>query len=239
MKPAGPGAIVLMLASTPAWAGPPYLSDDPEPTAAGHFEIYAFGTGVQSPDGMAGESGIDFNYGGAPDLQLTAVLPLAYDAGGRTGLGNVELAAKYKFLHQDDAGIDLAVFPRLFLPSATRALGDDHPAYFLPLWAEKDFGPWSFFGGGGCTLNRGGASQDFCEGGMAVTREILDGLRLGLELYHAGADTRGGKVATSLGGGLTYDLGETYHLLAYWGPGLENRAETGRYNWYAAWLFTF
>ncbi len=78
----------------PALAGPPYLSDDPEPTDYGHFEIYAFGLGSESDSGWAGESGIDFNYGGAPDLQLTAVVPLAYDEQGHAGLGNVELAAK-------------------------------------------------------------------------------------------------------------------------------------------------
>ena len=73
-------------------------------------------------DGTSGAGGIDFNYGGAPDLQLTAVVPLEYDsrAGGpETGIGNIELAAKYRFLHQDDFGWDVAVFPRVFLPSAS------------------------------------------------------------------------------------------------------------------------
>ena len=108
----------VLLAAGPAWAGPPYLSDDPEPTDYQHFEIYAFGQGTTTAAGTAGESGIDFNYGGAPDLQLTAVLPIAYDEAGHAGLGNIELAAKYKFLHQDDAGFGVAVFPRVFLPSA-------------------------------------------------------------------------------------------------------------------------
>ena len=49
--------------------------------------------------------------GGAPDLQLTAVLPIAYDEAGHAGLGNIELAAKYKFLHQDDVGFDVSIFP--------------------------------------------------------------------------------------------------------------------------------
>lgn len=140
-----------------ALAGPPYLSDDPEPTDYRHFEIYAFGAGTRTATGMAGESGIDFNYGAAPDLQLTAVLPLAYDETGRTGLGHVELAAKYRFLHQADFGWDVSLFPRVFLPGAT-GLGDDHAALFLPLWAQKDFGPWSLFGGGGCTLQEGGTA---------------------------------------------------------------------------------
>lgn len=232
----------LAAAATPvmtsAWAGPPYLTDDPEPTDTGHYEIYAFGTGTTTAAGLAGESGIDFNYGGAPDLQLTAVLPLAYDETGRTGLGNVELAAKYKFLHQDDFGWDVSIFPRVFLPGATAGLDDDHAALLLPVWAQNDFGPWSLFGGGGCTLREGGYGNS-CEGGVALTRQVADGLRLGAEIYHTGADAGGGLASTSLGFGATYDLNEVLHLMGYWGPGLQNRNATARENWYTALLFTF
>jgi hypothetical protein len=228
----------LLLGTGPALAGPPYLSDDPDPTDYQHFEIYAFGQGTQTAAGMAGAGGIDFNYGGAPDLQLTAVLPLEYDETGGTGLGNVELAAKYKFLHQEDTGWDVAVFPRVFLPSIS-SLGDDHAAFMLPFWAQKDVGKWSMFGGGGCVLNRGGGSQDYCFAGWAVTREVADGFRLGAELYHQGADEIGGKVSTTLGFGATYDLDAHHHLLTWYGPGLENAAIVGRHNWYAAMLFTF
>src|ERR1700691_2867284 len=104
----------------PALAGPPYLTDDPEPTDYQHFEIYTFSNGTATRDGTSGEGGIDFNYGGAPNLQLTATLPAAYDfpASGPAagGLGNIELAAKYRFLTQGSAGLDVAVFPRVFLP---------------------------------------------------------------------------------------------------------------------------
>lgn len=223
----------------PAEAGPPYLSDDPEPTDYQHFEIYAFGLGTSGTGGTEGETGIDFNYGGAPDLQLTAVVPMAYDGDGHRGLGNIELAAKYRFLHQDEDGIDLSVFPRVFLPSASHNVGDQHAALLLPLWAEKDFGPWSLFGGGGCVFNRSGDDRNFCLGGAAITRAITSDLRLGLELFHQSADAVDGKASTMLGGGLTYDLSEHYHFLAYWGPGLQNVRATGRSDWYTALLFTF
>src|SRR5277367_5925419 len=85
-----------------ALAGPPYLSDDPEPTDYRHFEIYTFSNGTVTGDGTSGEAGIDFNYGAAPNLQLTAVLPAGYDFGSASpsvaGLSNIELGAKYRFL---------------------------------------------------------------------------------------------------------------------------------------------
>ena len=32
--------VLSLAAATPAWAGPPFLTDDPEPTETGHWEIY-------------------------------------------------------------------------------------------------------------------------------------------------------------------------------------------------------
>jgi hypothetical protein len=152
MKHRVPG-LALLLVCLPAEAGPPYVTDDPEPTGHRHFEIYAFGGGSNTRDGTGGASGIDFNYGGAPDLQLTAVLPWEYDspnhAGTVTGIGNIELAAKYKFLHQEDVGWDVAVFPRVFLPSASHDVGYRHASLLIPIWVGRDFGAWSAFGGGG------------------------------------------------------------------------------------------
>jgi hypothetical protein len=49
---------------------------------------------------------------------------------------------------------------------------------------QKDWGPWSAFGGGGCEIHRGGNSQDFCETGLVVTRQITADLQVGLEIFH-------------------------------------------------------
>ena len=233
----------LLPAITPAMAGPPYLSDDPEPTDYRHFEIYTFNNGTVTGTDTGGETGIDFNYGGAPNLQLTATLPVAYDApaGGPlvAGPGNIELAAKYRFLTQDKFGLDVAVFPRVFLPSVASNVGDQHASLLLPLWMEKDWGPWSAFGGGGCEINRGGDSQDFCLMGLVVTRQVVAALQVGLEAFHQTPDVRGGVATTSLGVGVRYDLNENFHLLGYAGRGIQNADATDRFNWYTSILFTF
>src|SRR5882757_9218919 len=133
--PVGGGRVVwwwiccglLALLAEPAFAGPPYVSDDPQPTDYKHFEIYTFTNGTTTRDGTAGQSGIDFNYGAAPDLQLTATLPAGFDrpvrGGTNIGLSNIELAAKYRFLHQDAFGLDVSVFPRIFLPAGPNGVG--------------------------------------------------------------------------------------------------------------------
>jgi hypothetical protein len=238
---------LLLAAATPlasvALAGPPFVSDDPAPTEFRHYEIYLFANGTSARDGTSGASGIDFNYGAMPDLQLTVVLPVAYDrpTGAHTasGLGNFELAAKYRFLSQAGRGWDVALFPRVFLRSASAQVGERHTSLLLPVWAGRDWERWSTYGGGGCVINRGETSRDFCLVGWVLARRVLPSLQLGAEIVHQTADSQGGNASTRAGAGLRYDLNEHYHLLAYAGPGLQNVAETGRYSWYASILWTF
>jgi Putative MetA-pathway of phenol degradation len=227
----------------PATAGPPFVSDDPEPTDTGHFEIYTFNNGTNTRSGTSGESGIDFNYGAAPNLQLTATVPAGYSdtmgGGTEVGSGNVELAAKYRFLHQDTFGLDVSVFPRVFLPSGSNAIGDNHASLLLPIWVQKDFSKqWSAFGGGGCTFNEISAA-DFCQAGAVLTYQLLPKLQVGGELFHQTADSQGTQASTSLGVGWRYDVSDNYHLLGYVRRGIENTDETDRYSWYASVLFTF
>lgn len=239
----GVGLLAIVATTGAAIAGPPYLSDDPEPTDFKHYEIYLFATDTRTRDGTSGAGGVDFNYGATPDLQLTAVFPVAHDSPTRArsvaGLGNIELAAKYRFLHRSDLGWDIAVFPRFFLPSVSSQVGERHSSLLLPVWLERDWDQWSTFGGGGCVINRGGISQDFCMAGWALTRQVVPKLQLGAEIVHQTPDTEGGRTSTSVDVGLRYDMNENYHLLASTGPGLQNAAETDRYAWYASLLFTF
>ncbi len=232
----------IVAAAAPAFAGPPFLTDDPAPTDYQHYEILLFGAGARAHGGESGDVGIDFNYGGAPDLQLTAALPLSFDhpngAQRSSGVGNIELAAKYRFLHEETFGWDVAVFPRVFVPSGSD-LSDDHASLLLPIWVGRHFGPWSTFGGGGCALNRGGDSQDYCVAGWALSRNVTPNLQLGAELFHQTADVEGGADSTTLGFGATYDLNENIHFLGWAGSGLQNAAETDRSSWYASVLFTF
>jgi hypothetical protein len=70
------GAAALAVTATAAIAGPPYATDDPEPTDLGHWEIYAFAAGTRADGGYDGAAGLDLNYGPVPNVQLTATLPI-------------------------------------------------------------------------------------------------------------------------------------------------------------------
>ena len=238
------GCCLLLLAGfiRPALAGPPYQADDPEPTDYRHFEIYTFNKGSFNQAGASGASGIDVNYGAAENLQLTAVLPADFSVptGGPNllGLGNVELAAKYRFLRQDSFGLNVSVFPRAFLPSPSQ-LGDQHASLLLPVWIEKDWGKVTAFGGGGCQFSFDTWQRTFCMYGGVVTRQVLDKLQLGVELFHQTSDSSGAPPSTTIGLGAKYDIDDHYHLLGYVADGLQNPRETGAVSWYASVLFTF
>ena len=242
ISPLWRAALALALLTQPALAGPPYVSDDPEPTDYGHFEIYTFNNGTAIRGDTSGESGIDFNYGAAPDLQLTATLPAGYDVsadGTRIGASNVELAVKYRFLHQNTFGLDVSVFPRIFLPSGSNLIGDNRASLLLPIWVQKDWsGGWSAFGGGGCTFSEIRVA-DFCEAGAVLTYQILPKLQIGAELFHQTAASNGTPPTSSFGVGWRYDLTDNFHLLGYVRRGFENTDQTDRYSWYTSILFTF
>ena len=234
---------ILGTASGPALAGPPFVTDDPTPTDYRHFENYLYSAGTKAHDGVNGAAGLDLNYGAAPNLQLTAALPVEYDhsrnSGTLGGLGNIELAAKYRFLHQEEIGWDVAIFPRVFFPSPSAHVGERHASFLFPVWIGRSFGKWSTFGGGGYIIHRGGDAKDFAIAGWALTRQVTPHLQLGVELFHQTADTKGGDATTGIGAGLLYDLSENLHVLAYVGPGIQNAAPTNEVSWYASLLFTF
>ena len=133
--------LLALVCARAANAGPPFATDDPAPTDTGHWEIYNYASGAGTPGLVSGEAGFDISYGAYKDIQLTVVIPVGYQSVGpnSVGLGDVELAAKYRFLHQKDGAWtpDVAFFPRLFTPTAGKAFGTGRPGVLLPVWGER------------------------------------------------------------------------------------------------------
>jgi hypothetical protein len=234
--------VALVLPVRVAWAGPPFVSDDPEPTDEGHFEIYGFNSGTATRTGTTGQAGIDFNYGAGPDLQLTVVVPAAFAAPAgdiaQFGLGNIQLAAKYRFLHQKSFGLDVSFFPRLFVPTGPSAVASSTASVLLPIWLEKDWKDWSLFGGGGCVVSALG-SQDYCLAGGVLNRQVLPDLQVGVEVAYQSANADGALPTTAVGLGARYDISENLHLLGYVNRGIQNADQTNQLSWYASMLVTF
>jgi hypothetical protein len=229
--------------ATSAWAGPPYTTDDPEPTPTGHIEDRLFFDGMQTPGLTSGQTGLDLNWGAAKDLQLTLLLPLDYQNGAgstRGGAGNIQLSAKYRFLHQSDHSWvpDVAVFPEVILPTQARAFGPARVGLYFPVWLQKDFGPWSTFGGAGWTYNPGPGNRNFTLAGWAVTRQVSKTLNLGVEAYHQTGQTVGAKALTVVAAGAVWQFSQHFALMASAGPGVQADKSAGQGVFYIALQFT-
>jgi hypothetical protein len=232
-----PLVALIVTIPCPVIGGPPYVTDDAEPTDVGHWEIYAYSEGLNAQGSTTGEAGLDLNYGAAKDLQLTMVVPAAYSIDpNQVGAGQIELAVKYKFLHQSDGSLlpDVAFFPRAFLPTASPGLESDRLNVLLPLWAEKDWGDWSLFGGGGWQYNPGPGNHDFWTGGLALTRQLSKPLQLGAEIWAHTRDSVDGKDFAGVNVGADWRLTPHWSLLASGGPGIWNARHEGRWDFYLA-----
>ena len=191
-------------------AGPPFLTDDPEPVNYQHGEAYVFANGDHAGGGyVINGPALEMNYGVLPDTQLHLIVPLASVGGNgmaaATGLGDVEAGVKYRFLHETNGWPQIGIFPMVELPAgdSARGLGNGRAWFRLPLWLQKSFGPWTTGGGGGAALNSAPGQRDYPFGGWLVQRDFGSRLTLGGELYGQGrgTDHDHGYAAGNLGGG--------------------------------------
>ena len=215
-------ALLLASVAAPLAAGPPYLTDDPVPTDLHHWEIYAFTSADGHGPDFDDATGLDLNYGGFKDVQLTATVPvsLTHEASNalRAGTGDLELAVKYRFVHDERSGISAAVFPRAILPTSSLDHGGK-TRLLLPVWVQKDFaGGTTLFGGGGYEVNPGDGNRDFWQAGAALTHDVSDRLSFGGELTRQGRDTDDGGAETSAGVGAILKLSDHDALLVSGGP---------------------
>ena len=215
-------AFALAAIAAPAIAGPPYNTNDPAPTDTGHWEIYLFTQAGGSGSAFDDDTGVEFNYGPAKDLQISAAIPLSFAhdpiGGWRSGLGDIETGVKYRFINDERSGFSAAVYPKAILPTSSLA-SHQRTRFFFPLWMGKDFaGGTSLFGGGGYMVNPGSGNRDYWTGGVALTHRFGRRLQLGAEVNRQGADSVGGRPSTSMGLGAILDLKGPFRLLASGGP---------------------
>jgi hypothetical protein len=219
--------IVLMPGASKlrAQAGPPFQTDDPTPVPHGHYEAYIFGglTGSRvelDPIGPA----FEFNWGAAPNVQLHAILPLGavlpannplYAPAGEGprvfGLTDMELGVKYGFVKQTKHRPQIGLFPMVEVPtgSYSRGLGVGRVWYKLPIWLEKEFGPWSLVGGLGYAINKQDQYRSYLYGGYLVKREITKKLELSAEVF---SHAREGFATPQARSSTLIDIGGYYHF---------------------------
>ena len=192
-------------------AGPPFVTDDPEPVETGHFELNIAAQYARESGGASWSiPRAELNYGPCKDVQTGITLPLEIDdpsgSGSKAGPGDIELSLKYRFIQETENIPMVAFFPSVSLPTGdeSKGLGAGKAALFLPVWFQKswDTNKWTTYGGGGWSLNPAG--DDFWRAGWLVERHLTEKLMLGGELFFETAN------APDASDHLGFDLGGTF-----------------------------
>ena len=240
--------VLVWLAATVAWAGPPFLTDDPEIPPPHGWEINVPFTVERIPGETDMEAPLfDINYGmpamyGLPHVQLKLEIPVAVvtrDGGGaEAGPGDMLLGVKWPFLEEQGWQPIVGIYPQILVPTGdhSRGLGEGRPAYALPVLAEKHWGKWTVYGDVGYVVQTANDEHNYWYEGVSINREVSERLELGGEIVeNAPLPPLGGysNLAFNLGG--TWKINEHFNLLfsagrsirgetqfmAYWGIQME------------------
>jgi hypothetical protein len=218
---------LAMLAPATAQAGPPYVTDDPEPVEHRHWEFYLATLPDVTHDGSSATAPhVEVNYGVVPNVQLHTIVPLSYarPAGGPVhyGPGDIELGVKVRFLDESPTIPMVGTFPMLELPvgRASQGLGTGHLHGFIPLWLQKSWGPWTSYGGGGYWINPGTGNRNYWYAGALVQRRLSPLVAPGVEIYYTTPDQTDGNANLRFNLGVVVDVSDHHHVLVSGGRSL-------------------
>ena len=217
---------VLAVSCPEAFAGPPFLTDDPEPVDLHHVEVNVIGQQTRAAIGRGGSVSGEVNVGCVPETQCHVALPITFNtrAGGSSnaGLGDVELGVKYRFFNRPDSGWSAAVYPTLDLPTgdAGRGLGNGRAQLLLPLWVQRSSGDWSWDAGIARLINRAPEARNSWFAGLLARRALGERLSLGAETYRRTSAASGEPSVTGFNVGAIISVSPHQNLLVSAGRGL-------------------
>jgi len=213
-------ASALILMSTPALAGPPFMTDDPAPVDYKHSEFYIFSTTDKTKDGRDTTlPAFEYNYGVLPDMQLHIVVPFVKsapnDAASESGIGDVEVGVKYRFVQETDTMPQIGIFPMAELATgdSNKGLGNGKTWWRLPVWIQKSWGEWTTYGGAGYVINHADGQKNYPFAGWLLQKDLGEKWTLGGEVFGRSKDTVDGQGTTIVNVGGFYKFTPDFNLL--------------------------
>lgn len=218
--------LAIVFARRQASAGPPFVTDDPEPIGHRHWELYVASQNYHDSTGWTGTAPhFEANYGVVPNVQLHVIVPLAYSVPrgevAHYGFGDMELGAKIRFVQESQWVPQIGTYPMLEVPSGSErlGLGNGSAQVSLPLWIQKSFGPWTTYGGPGFWLDTGKTDRHWWYLGWELQRRLVEELALGVEFFYLTPKDAGGEHDARFNVGAIIDVTETHHILISAGRG--------------------
>jgi hypothetical protein len=231
-----PIASALILVSIPAMAGPPFLTDDPAPVDFKHSEFYLFSTYDKAPGGKATAlPAFEYNYGALPGVQLHIGVPFVRSApngeSSESGIGDVEVGVKYRFIEETDTTPQVGIFPMAELDTgdSAKGLGNGKTWWRLPVWIQKSWGEWTTYGGAGYVINRAEGQKNYPFAGWLLQKDVGEKWTFGGEVFARGKDAVDGQSTTLLNFGGYYKFTPDFNLLFSAGHSVSGESHTVAY----------
>ena len=202
-----------------AHAGPPFVTDDPEPPPPGGWEINVPFILEHTPGATEMDAPLfDLNYG-LPNIQLKLEFPIEVlheDKNGTVaGAGDLLAGVKWRFFNDEKAQFQLGTYPQVLVPTGNhaRGLGQGRAAFVLPFLAQKNWEKWTLYGNVGFWWQTAHESRNYFYAGVVLEREINEQLEVGIELFGNSPKEHGNRsdVAFNIGG--TWKLAKHFNLL--------------------------
>ncbi len=241
--------VIILLATTLfplcALAGPPVTTDDTGTPGDKKWEVNVGLTVDKRPSENRYETpALDINYGIGEHIQLNYsvswIVLDSKDESSKNGLGNSEVAVKWRFLDEDRHGIAMSVYPRLIFnnptSSADRGLADKGTVFRLPVQIEKKIGIININTELGHDFRERGDDEWIY--GLVLKYAEIKGLEALAEVFGT-ADNSLKRHETAFNLGFRYDLGKSYTLLASAGRSFHSAPDQPNLLLYAGIQFRF
>ncbi len=203
------GLPLLLGGSAYVWAGPPFVTNDPDPPEPGQWEVNLPWQMERNRNGSASGEWlrVDVNYGYDRYTQLSIEMPLPYhlpaEGGLHFGAGDVLLEYKRRFGTDANAGY-FGFNPELTLPTgdAARGLGAGRATLQLPLLYQKQWGDTVVYGDARYKWHAGDEGKSYWFLGIAFEQSFGERLKLGAEAFVTTPRSYNGEsnIGFSLGG---------------------------------------
>ena len=222
--------ILMTLCIQKTNAGPPFVTDDPEPVEYRHWEYYISTINTFRTTNCTGIlPNVEVNYGLIPNVQMHLILPLNYDystsQGFRIGYANTELGFKYRFVQETKDIPQIGTFPMLEIPTINNSeFSSGHIQLFIPVWAQKSWGKLTTYGGAGYWINPGITNYNWLFTGFEMQYDFSPVLTLGGEIYYHTKDTTVSKSSLGFNAGGSFNTGKKFHIIFSAGHSLINES---------------
>ncbi len=213
-----------------AIAGPPFITDDPEPVEYKHWEFYISSIhSIQSKTFSGTLPHFETNYGILPNVQVHLLLPFNYifelHQNAKYGYANTELGIKFRFIQENNYVPQIGTFPIIEIPTIpNNSFSNNKIQLYVPLWIQKSWNKLTTYGGGGYWFNPGNNNKNWIYEGWEIQYDFNKKITLGGEIfYHSPSSIdENGILAFNFGGFMNFT--EKFHFIYSVGHGLNSNS---------------